>query len=104
MKMWCGKDLEGKRKLRYYKEVINPNIEGQNYLCILTSLKKKIHIAKIRTNSHEVHSETWCWTFPKNKRAKRICNIYETLSVDDEIHFLPDWISYTHVRSQFQIF
>ena len=39
-KMWCNKELEGK-KLRYYKDVINPNIEDQNYLSILTSVKKK---------------------------------------------------------------
>ena len=32
-KMWCEKDLEAKRKLRYYKEVINPSLENQNSLC-----------------------------------------------------------------------
>ena len=26
-KMWCEKDLATKRKLRYYKEVINPTLE-----------------------------------------------------------------------------
>ena len=26
-KLLCGKDLEAKRKLRYYKEVINPTLE-----------------------------------------------------------------------------
>jgi hypothetical protein len=51
-KMWCDKELEEKRKLRYYKDVINPNLEDQNYLSVLTSVKKKINIAKIRTNSH----------------------------------------------------
>ena len=30
--LWCGKDLEIKRKLRYYKEVINPNLEDQKYI------------------------------------------------------------------------
>ena len=40
-KMWCKKDLEAKRKLRYYKEVINPTLEGQKYLSVLTSSKKK---------------------------------------------------------------
>ena len=49
-KMWCEKDLEDKRKLRYYKEVINPTLEDQKYLSVLTSSKKKINIAKIRTN------------------------------------------------------
>jgi hypothetical protein len=40
--MWCDKELEEKRKLRYYKDVINPNLEDQ----------ENISIAKIRTNSH----------------------------------------------------
>ena len=39
-KMWCDKELEKKRKLRYYKDVINPNLE-QNYLSIMTSVKQK---------------------------------------------------------------
>ena len=51
-KMWDKKVLEAKRKLQYYKEVINPNLEVQNYLFVITSSKKKINIAKIRTNSH----------------------------------------------------
>ena len=54
--MWYDKELEEKRKLRYYKDVINPNLENQNYLFVLTSIKKKISIAKIRRNSHELHS------------------------------------------------
>jgi hypothetical protein len=45
--MWCDKELEDKRKLRYYKEVVNPNLEDQKYLLVLTSAKKKINIAKI---------------------------------------------------------
>ena len=31
-KMWCDKELEKKIKLRYYKDVINPNLKDQNYL------------------------------------------------------------------------
>jgi hypothetical protein len=56
--MWYGNELEKKIQLRYYKDVINHNIEDQNYQSVLPSLKKKISIAKIRTNSHELHSET----------------------------------------------
>jgi hypothetical protein len=63
--MWCDKELEEKRKLRYYKEVINHNIEDQNCLSFFPSVKKKISIAKIRTNSHEPHSEIGCWSIPK---------------------------------------
>ena len=40
-KMWCDKQLEEKIKLEYYKDVINPNLEDQNYLFVLTSVKKK---------------------------------------------------------------
>ena len=40
-KMWREKDLEAKRKLRYYKEVINPTLEDQKYLYVLISTKKK---------------------------------------------------------------
>ena len=53
-KMQCDKELEEKRKLRYYKDVINPNLEDKNYLSIFPSVKKKISIAKIRTNSHKL--------------------------------------------------
>ena len=30
-KFWCEENLAVKRKLRYYKEVINPNLEDQKY-------------------------------------------------------------------------
>ena len=40
--MWREKDLEAKIKLRYYKEVINPTLEDQKSLFILTSSKKKL--------------------------------------------------------------
>ena len=42
-KMWREKDLEDKRKLRYYKEVINPTLEDQKYILVLTSSKRKIN-------------------------------------------------------------
>ena len=42
-KMWCDKELEEKRKLRYYKDVINPNLEDQSYLFLFPSVKKKKH-------------------------------------------------------------
>ena len=40
-KMWHDKELEEKGKLRYYKDVINPILEYQNYLYVLPSVKKK---------------------------------------------------------------
>ena len=100
-KLWCDENLEDKRKLIYYKEVINPNLEYQNCLSVLTNIKKKIHIAKIRTNSHELHSETGRWTFPKTKWVEWNYHICETMSVEDEKHFLLDFPTYTHKRSQF---
>lgn len=56
--MWCNKELDHKIKLIYYKEMINPNLEDQNCLSILASIKKKTNIAKRRINSYELHSET----------------------------------------------
>jgi hypothetical protein len=44
---------------------MNPNLEDKNYLSILPIVKKKINIAKMRTNSHELHNETQNWSIPK---------------------------------------
>jgi hypothetical protein len=64
--MWSNKELEDKRKLKYYKEVVNPNLEDQKYLSFFRSKKKKFNIAKIKKkNSHELHSEIGHWTIPK---------------------------------------
>ena len=56
-KLLCDKELEDKRKLRYYKEVINPCLKDKKHLYALTSIKKKINVVKIGTNSHKLHSE-----------------------------------------------
>ena len=98
----CGEiDLEDKRKLRYYKDVIDPTLEDQKYLLVLTSSKKKINIAKIRTNSHELHSETSRWAVPKTLWVERICHLCESTNIEDEKHFLLECLAYTHIRSQF---
>jgi hypothetical protein len=39
--LWNDKELEDKRKLRYYKEMINPNLKNQKYLYVLTCIRKK---------------------------------------------------------------
>ena len=86
-KLWCEKDLEAKKQLRYYKEVINPTLEYHKYLFILTSSKKKINITKIRMNSHELHSETGPWEVPKTPWAEKICHLCENMNFEDENHF-----------------
>ena len=103
-KMWCDKELEEKRKLRYYKDVMSPNLKDQNYLSILPSVKQKINIGKIRTNSHELHSEIGCWSIPKTPWDERACHLYDTKKVEDENNFLLDFRAYTHIRSHFQKF
>ena len=97
--MWCEKDLAAKIELRYYKEVINPTIEDRKYLSVLTSSKKKVNIAKIRTSSHELHSETGRWTVPKTPRMERICHLCENMNIEDENHFLVKCPAYNHIRS-----
>ena len=50
-----ARKVKGEKKIKIYlKEVINPNLEVQKYLSVLTRSKKKINISKIRTNSYEI--------------------------------------------------
>ena len=63
---------------------------------------KKKNIAKIRTNSHELHSEIEHWSIPKTPWDERVCPICDTKKVEDENHFLLECPSYTQIRSQFQ--
>ena len=53
------------KKLRYYKEVINSNLDNWKYLSVVTSSWNKINIAKIRMNSHALHSEQGIGLFLK---------------------------------------
>ena len=85
-------------KLRYYKEVINPNLEDQKYLSVVTSSRNKINIAKIRTNSHELHNETWRWYIPKTPWAERVFHLCGSMSIEDENHLLLECLAYTHIR------
>ena len=71
-----------------FEEVINPNLEDDKYLSVVTNSRKKINIAKIRTNSHELHRETRHWSIPEIPWAERVCHLYESVSVDNENHFL----------------
>lgn len=59
--MCNDKELEAKRKVRHYKEAINPTIDNDNYLSMLTNTKKKVNIARIRTNSHELRTDNGWW-------------------------------------------
>ena len=100
-KFRCEENLAIKIKLRYYKEVINPNLEDQKYLSVVSSSRKKINIANIRTNSHELHSETWRWSIPKTPWAERVCHLCESMSLEDENPFLLECLAYTHIRYEF---
>ena len=100
-KLWCEEILVVKRKLRYNNEVINPNLEDQKYLLIVTSLWKKINIAKIKTNGHELHSGIGRWSISKIPCVKTGCHLCESMSLEDENHFLLEYLSYTYIRSMF---
>jgi hypothetical protein len=98
--MWCDKELEEK-KLRYYKDVISPILKDQNYLFVFPCVKKKISIAKIRMNSHELHSEIGRWPIIKTPWDERVCHLCDTKKVEDENNFLLDCPAYTHIRCHF---
>ena len=70
------KSWKEKRKVKYYKEVINPHLENQNYLYVLTSVKMKMNISNIITNSHELHGEIrhwWVLKIPWDLRVYHLC-------------------------------
>ena len=67
----------------------------------LTSSRKKINITKIRMNSHELHSETWHWFIPKTPWVEKVFHLCESMSVDDENHFILECLAYTHIKSEF---
>jgi hypothetical protein len=76
------------------------NLKDQNYLFVLTSVKKKISIAKIRTNFHKLHSKIGGWSILKKSWDERVCHLCDTKKVEDEKHFLFYYPAYT--QSQFQ--
>jgi hypothetical protein len=82
--------------------VVNPNLEDQMYLFVLTSVRKRINIDKIRTNSHEMHSEIGHWKIPKTPWYEIIYHPFYTQRVEDENHFLLECPTYIQIRSQFQ--
>ena len=86
-KFRCEESLVVKKKLRYYKEIINPNLEDQKYLLVVISSQKKINIANIRTNFHELHSKTGRWSIPKTPWAERVFHLCESMKVRVKIIF-----------------
>ena len=81
--------------------MINPTLEYHNYLSVLNNIKKKMNITRIRTNSHELQSETELCFIPKTPQNIRIRKIYDTKQEEDEKNFLLDYYSLTHIHSQF---
>jgi hypothetical protein len=49
-----------------------------------------INIAKIRIDSHEIHSETRRWKIPKTVWDEIICHLCDTMRVEVENKFLLD--------------
>ena len=60
-----------------------------------------MNITRIRTNSHELRSETGRWYTPKTPWDDRIFQIWDTKKVEDEKHFLLDCLTLSHIWSQF---
>ena len=103
-KLWCEENLTVKRKLRCHKKVINPNLEYHKYLSVVTSSQKKVNIANIRMNSHELYSETSHWFIPKTPWVERVFHLCESMSVEDENHFLLKCLAYFTLDMSFIVF
>jgi hypothetical protein len=68
--------------------VINPNLEDQMYLSILTSTKEIINIVKIRTNFDELHSEIGHCILPKMLWVERLCHLCDAKTIENEKYSL----------------
>lgn len=55
------------------QNIINPKLEPHIYK--ITSMKKKLAITKLRTNSHDLHSKVGRWTTLTTPWDKRFVSI-----------------------------
>jgi hypothetical protein len=55
---------------------------------VLTIVKRKISIAKIKTNFYELHIETGRRSISKMLWDERVCHLCDTKKVEDEKHSL----------------
>lgn len=87
-KLWCYKQIENKKMLVYNKEAIDPKLKDRTYLSIFASVEKKINIAKIITNSHDLHTEIGRCTRLETSQEARIYKVCDSNKVKNEKHFL----------------
>ena len=76
-------------------------MEYWRYLSVITTSQRKINIAKTRMNSHELHTKTGRWYIPKTLWVAKVFHMCQSMSIEDENHFLLECLSYTHMRSEF---
>ena len=100
-KVWCEKNLGVKRKLRYYKKLINSNLGDEKYLSVVTSSRKKINITKVKTNSHKLHNKTGHLFMTKTLWEERVCHLCDSMSIGDDKYFLLECRAYTDIRYEF---
>lgn len=78
--------------------MVNPSLEDQKNITILTNIKKKFNIVKIKS-FHLLHSEIGVGQFPQQHSSI----ILDTKRVQDETsHFLLECLAYVQIISQFQ--
>ena len=77
------------RKEKYYIEEFNPtyNHHQKDYIGANISWRAKMLIAQLRTNSHQLHSETGRWKRPKEAWEERVCTFCTSEKVETEKHF-----------------
>jgi hypothetical protein len=88
--------------MTHYKEAFNSKLEYQNYLFTIVSFKKKINIAKIRTNSPEIHDEIERWIRPRTPWKERICKVCNFIKAEDEKLCLLERTTYIEIKTHFK--
>jgi len=80
----------GRKKKYYYIEEFNPthNHQQKVYIGANISLRAKILIAQLRTNSHQLRCDTGRWKIPNKVWEERVCIFCSSKKVETEKHLI----------------
>ena len=84
--------------LRNY-ETYKSEFGMEPYLYLISNLRYRIALTRLRTSSHTLEIERGRYTFPKTPVCDRICRTCNV--TEDEIHFLLNCVEYGKMRDDF---
>ena len=90
--------LQRSKKLNFYY-TIKKTYDPSAYLDLTRKIASRKALVKLRISSHKLLIETGKYdNIPRNERVRNVCNCK---TIEDEIHFLLDCLSYSSLRDMF---